>query len=237
MQSRPRFTKYLALVSLAVLGLPPSASVAGIIASSDFSANDDGWRISGDSTSSLPVYHATGGNPGGYIQAFDQVLGGVWFWDAPAKFLGNDSAAYGQTLTWDQRMRGDGPLFDDYDVVLHGAGLTLVFHTSSVPTDPAWASYSVLLSETAGWQIGSLGGPAPTQAQFLSVLSNLDTLDIRGEFITGPDNGDLDNVVLHGSSVPEPGSIALLGVGAFGLMWYGRRSRARGCARGPVSVA
>jgi hypothetical protein len=225
MQPRHRFASCLALISLAVFGLLPSRSSAGSIATSDFSVNDEGWRISGDATSAVPSYVPTGGNPGGFIQVFDQVLGDVWFWEAPAKFLGNVSGAYGQPLTFDLRMRGSGPLFSDSDIILAGGSLTLHFETSPVPTDVAWTSYSVLMMEAAGWKVGSLAGPAPTQAQFLSVISSLDRLGIRGEFITGPDNGDLDNVVLHG--VPEPRSLLLFGTGTLVMSCFGRHCKPR----------
>ena len=228
MRLRYGFTTCLALISFATLGLLPSPSVADVIAISEFSVNDENWRLSGDVTSAIPTRLATGGNPGGFIRGFDQTVGGVWFWDAPAPFLGNVSAAYNFALTFDLRMRGSGPLFTDSDVILDGAGLSLhIATTPPVPQDVAWTSYSVLLTETAGWQVGSLAGPAATQAQMLAVLSDLDRLRIRGEFITGPDNGDLDNVQLNGAAAvtPEPSGLTLVGLGALGLLGYRWRSR------------
>ena len=59
---------------------------------------------------------------------------------------------------------------------------------------------------------------ARRQAQFLSVLSDLTGLQIRGEFITGPDNGDLDNVTLGGASVPEPSTLTLAGLALLGIV-------------------
>ena len=195
-----------------------SSLKAEFIARSDFSVNDEGWRLIGDASTAVPTYVSTGGNPGGFVRGFDQVVGGVWSWLAPAKFLGNDSAAYGQPLTYDLRMRGSGPLFEDSDIVLTGAGLTLHFDTSPVPADVPWTSYSILLSESAGWKVGSLAGPLATQSQVLAVLSDLTSLRIRGEFITGSDNGDLDNVVLNATSVPEPNSLVLISLGLLGLL-------------------
>src|SRR5215469_14911226 len=148
-----------AILALAVMGTSTSPLQAGPIAKSDFSVDDEGWRLSGDATSALPAYVSTGGNPGGFVRGFDSVVGGVWFWQAPAKFLGDDAGAYGHSLTYDLRMRGSGPLFDDSDVILTGAGLSLHFDTSPVPADVPWTSYDVLLSETAGWRVGSLSGP------------------------------------------------------------------------------
>lgn len=214
------------LLALAVICSSASSLQANVIASSDFSVDDQGWRLVGDSTTAVPTYEATGGNPGGFVRGFDQVVGGVWFWQAPAKFLGNDSAAYGHTLTYDLRMRGSGPLFDDSDVILDGAGLSLHFDTSPVPADVPWTSYSVLLDETAGWRVGSLAGPLATQVQIQDVLSDVTGLRIRGEFIVGPDNGDLDNVVLNANStaVPEPSSLVLLmSLGISGCLSWRRK--------------
>ncbi len=58
----------------------------------------------------------------------------------------------------------------------------------------------MLLSATAGWKIGELNGTVPTESEFQSVLSNLTSLQIRGEYISGADTGDLDNVILNGNT-------------------------------------
>ena len=181
---------------------------------STFDVGDDGWRMIGDSTTSVPTFKTDGGN--GYINGTDQTVGGVWYWLAPTKFNG-DNSAY-QTLSFDLRMRGSGPLFESSDVILEGAGTSLHYDFAMVPANTSWTSYSVALNETAGWRFGSLSGAFATQAQILSVLGNTSSLRIRGEFITGSDNGDLDNVIM--AAVPEPETYAMMlaGLGLLGAV-------------------
>ena len=81
-----------------LIGSMSPVSVAGSIATSTFDTGIDGWGLSGDSTTTAPTFIATGGNPGGYIHGIDQVDGGTWYFVAPSKFLGDDTAAYGQDL-------------------------------------------------------------------------------------------------------------------------------------------
>lgn len=78
----------------------PAAS-AGLIASSTFDTDADGWTLSGDGINL--TWLATGGNPGGHIRGADDERGIGWHFDAPAKFLGDVSSAYGQLLTFDLR--------------------------------------------------------------------------------------------------------------------------------------
>lgn len=164
---------------------------------SGFSASADGWMISGDANSSSvkPDYNGTGGNPDGLISAKDEVTGGVWFFVAPAKYLGDNAAVAGKNLRFDLKVDATptNP-FDDVDVKLEGGGVTLVFDTPNNPVGDTWTSYVVPLKASAGWQVGSLTGTAATDADLTKVLGNTTALWIRGEFNTGPDTGMLDNV-------------------------------------------
>ena len=62
-------------------------------ASSAFEASADGWTITGDAQTSRiqPDFNTQGGNPNGLISAVDDVTGGVWYFQAPANFIGNAS--------------------------------------------------------------------------------------------------------------------------------------------------
>ena len=90
----------------------------------DTAAGLDGWTTLNDATNL--TYVASGGNPGGFAQATDRGLGTVWYWVAPAKFRGNQTAKYGGTLSFDLRQ---SPATNQFafadDVVLSGGGLSL----------------------------------------------------------------------------------------------------------------
>lgn len=136
-----------------------------------------------------------GGNTGGYAEAVDFSTGEVWYFVAPEAFLGNRQGFYGGELAFDLKQSSTASQFDDADIVLRGGGMTLVFDT---PVNPGvdWTGYSISLTDTAGWKVGSLGGAAATRADLLAVLGNLEALHIRGEFVSGLDTGGLDNVSL-----------------------------------------
>ncbi|MCX6250951.1 MAG: T9SS type A sorting domain-containing protein [Bacteroidetes bacterium] len=164
---------------------------------SKFDNNYEGWRVSGDAQggSGMPNYRSTGGNPGGHLSATDDVTGGTWYWQAPGKFLGNMSGAYGQLLKFDLKQSALTSQFDNYDVILQGLSFNLVYNTPNNP-DTSWTSYSIELDTISGWRIGDTAGTVPTHDQFTSVLSNLQNLYLRGEFIVGDDSGSIDNVIM-----------------------------------------
>jgi len=161
-----------------------------------FDADAEGWAVVGDaqSGSAQPDYSATGGNPGGYTSATDDAQGTFWYWQAPPKFLGDRTAAYGKLLTFDLKQSAADKQLDESDVVLVGGGLTLVFDTSNNPGID-WTNYSIPLQAGAGWKKDSLTGANASEAEIRLVLRSLTALRIRGEYREGPDTGGLDNVV------------------------------------------
>ncbi len=164
---------------------------------STFEKGGDWWGVVGDVQG--PIYASQDGNPpDGYIYAVDKVTGASWYWKAPAKFLGDKSAAYRKTLTFDLKQSAiDRQVVTKDDLIISGGGLTLWFDFSSPGT--YWTTYSVLLSEDAGWKKANTDQP-PTQAEMLKVLTTLSALQIRGEFRDGSDNGSLDNVQMEDST-------------------------------------
>ncbi len=83
--------------------------------------------------------------------------------------------------------------------MLKGPGGTFYYNTPYNP-GKTWTSYAVVLSETSGWTKSD--GSIPTQAEMKALLSNVDTLRIRGEYRSASDTGDIDNVVLEGVKTP-----------------------------------
>jgi hypothetical protein len=193
---------------------------AGILASSAFDATAESWTVVNNGASVIPDYHATGGNPGGYISDSDAASGPIWYFSAPAIFLGDQSAAYGGLLSFDFR-RTTGTVFNAADVVLTGSGATLVIDLATPAT--TFTHYPVSLVESAGWRVSTLAGAVPTQSQMIAVLSGLTALEIRGEHISGADTGSLDNVILDAGPAPEPFTFALVGLALCGIGCLRRR--------------
>lgn len=157
---------------------------------------DGGWQLTGDATTADAQVVSTGGNPGAYLEGVDIANGGIWYFDAPASFLGDQSAFAGGSLAYDLQQSPDGTLVRD-DIVLEGAGTTLIYRYDSVAdfpdVAPDWSEYDIPLDPSAGWTVGSSGGPAATATEIASVLGDLTALRIRGEFVSGNDTGGLDN--------------------------------------------
>jgi hypothetical protein len=163
-----------------------------------FSTDDEGWTVTGDAqgVSAKPVYQDSEGNPGGYISARDDVAGGVWYWSAPDKFLGNRSSSYGEKFTFELKQSSLENQFDADDLILVGKEMQLVFNTLQNP-ELTWTRYTVILDEEAGWRYNDADGAMVNKDDLIKVLSNLVTLKIRGEYVTGEDTGGLDNVILY----------------------------------------
>jgi hypothetical protein len=159
----------------------------------DFTTSADGWGISGDTGAVDPVFHPSGGNPGGYISHVDEAVGETWYFRAPESVLRQLAAAENGTLSYSLKQSSDDTGFLEDDVIIVGpAGrLSVRFRTSP---GTRWTAFSVKLTADAGWRWN--WNARATQEQIHSVLANPTSLEIRGEYYTGPDEGALDHVVL-----------------------------------------
>jgi len=205
----------IALFALALLVPSSRAHATGIL--SDFDLGHEDWQEVGNGANNTLTWDATGGNPdtGGRITTEDADGTDAVFFSAPAKFLGDQSAMYGGSFSFD--------LFSESPLVTHGpdivefigGGETPLTLTFDVPTLPGqdWFHHPIPLLASAGWE---LGASSASEADLQAVLQDLQAIHIPADWLvgTGPsDRTRLDNVML----VPEPTTALLLGLGLVGL--------------------
>jgi hypothetical protein len=159
----------------------------------EFTESAQGWTISGDTETAEPIFSASGGHPGGCITGVDEALGETWYFRAPAAVLRRLPEAVNGALSYSLKQSGTIISLIDDDVVIVAAAGRLSYRFRTAPgTD--WTDFSVRLSESEGWTWN--WNRRATQAQIDSVLAAPTRLEIRGEYVTGPDEGSLDNVLL-----------------------------------------
>ena len=161
----------------------------------DFTESAQGWQIAGDSGNVDPIFTAAGGHPGGCITGVDEALGETWYFHAPTTVLRQLPAAINGTISFSLKQSGSQVSLNDDDVVIVGPAGRLSYRFQTAP-GTEWTDFSVRLSESAGWTWN--WNRRATQTQIDSVLASPTRLDIRGEYVTGPDEGSLDNFVLTG---------------------------------------
>jgi len=182
---------------------------------STFESGDEGWTavdLGGDyrdtyTTEANPDCVA---GPANVLRICDPDAG-QWMFSAPNKFLGNKAAylnGYIQFSTRDNSVDDAWQIdLDPYpDVVLLGTNIAVVRMGATPPVNQ-WTTYRYDLNESGQW--AWVDGEAPmtdlpkaTNEQIGRVLQNLTGILIRGEVITGDDQGWLANVILGGSGRP-----------------------------------
>lgn len=221
------------LAGVFLLAGSPAAQGAAL---STFAANSEGWTtlrfadtgfpdFNSIGGTDAPIHSAAGGNPGGRISIQDPTAGWQYF-SAPAAFLGDQSGALGQNLTFDMirldanfiaALAPQGPLV----AATNGTTVLVYSGAFSVPVTSGWTNYSVALS-AGNWRVNTPLGAVATAGQLSAVFGNLTGLYLDADFFAGaaaagqgvPETIGLDNVNLPGStsSVPEPSSLALVGL-------------------------
>lgn len=173
-----------------------SACGPGAYAGSAFEGDAEGWSLSNNGELTTPTLMREGGNPGGHLCGRDEGDGDIWYFVAPRKFLGDARGTFGKRLTFDLKQ---GNIFNQIrgrDVVLNGGGLAITWNLR-FPPGMDWTPYSVTLDTTSPWFIDEPTGAAPlaTEAEIRTVLSDVRSVRIRGEFYDGlDDTACLDNV-------------------------------------------
>jgi gliding motility-associated-like protein len=173
---------------------------------STFSSNADNWTTPNDADGIIG-YTATGGNPGGFVFGSPFVInlgaGSLYVpfnFVAPGTYLGNRSAYYNGTLRYDIQLSTAGTPNQHPEVTIaSNAGITLYYFptASNQPVSaPGWSTFSVILNNALGfWKTtNSATGPAATEAQILSILTDLASLQIRGLYRDANATSRLDNV-------------------------------------------
>lgn len=183
--------RFLAVAGLALCACGPASH-----ASSTFEGDKEGWALSNNGGQTDPTLERTGGNPAGMLCGRDQGDGDIWYFVAPRKYLGNASAVYGKRLTFDLQQ---GNIFNQIrgrDVVLNGGGISIVWNLRFAPGRD-WTPYSVRLDDKSDWLIDEPNGngPAATEADVRTVLGDVTSVRIRGEYYDGlDDTACIDNV-------------------------------------------
>ena len=185
--------RVLSLVALACAVAGAQTRLGPTLVSHDFTTSAQGWSISGDSRTAPPVFNASGGQPGGCITGVDEALGETWYFHAPIAVVQQLPSALNGTMSFSFKQSGTAVSLIDDDIVITGPAGRLSYR---FPTGPGtvWRDYSVRLSVSEGWT-WNWNAPA-TEAQLKSVLAGATRLEIRGEYVTGDDEGSLDNFVL-----------------------------------------
>ena len=189
---------------------------------SDFSAGVDGWqKYSGGDSGTTVSWTSTGGNGGGGGLILNDAAQGINdYFDAPAKFLGNQAGFLGGSLSFDLEVSqlpldNTGAPNNDYpDAVvltanIAGNTVAIAHRLALAPVTTGFTSYAISLTDTSGWYVaGGLYSNTISPGQMQSVLSNLTDLRILADWHNGVENDALDNVQI--AAVPEPSTLSLL---------------------------
>ncbi len=167
------------------------APAGSVLVSHEFTESAQGWQVAGDTGTVAPAFTAGGG---GYITGNDEAIGETWYFRAPMSVLRQLPAAVNGTISFTLKQSGSQVSLIDDDVVIVGPAGRLSYRFQTAPgTD--WTDFSVRLLESEGWAWN--WNRRATQAQIDSVLAAPTGLDIRGEYVTGQDEGSLGRFVLR----------------------------------------
>jgi hypothetical protein len=195
MKKVPRIVWLLCALAPAAYLVIAQTQAGPVLVKHDFTESAEGWQVAGDAGTGDPIFSASGGHPGGSIAGTDEALGETWYFRAPASVLRQLPSAVNGTISFSLKQSGEQVSRLEDDVVIVGAAGRLSYRFTTAP-GTEWTDCFVRLSEDDGWTFN--WNKRATQAQIESVLAAPTGLDIRGEYVTGDDEGSLDNFVLRG---------------------------------------
>jgi Laminin B (Domain IV) len=188
------------LKTIAALLVSASGAFAQSNIQSTFDTNPEGWLVAGYSYAAqtagpiggiTPTHDPLNGQPAGSIRMGDQF--GETCVVAPAQFLGDLTTSFDGEFSYDIFLRfTDGV---DYPAVILVGATDSLYNVRPTPPLDQWHHVSVPFA-TSEWRINSWRGTVATQSQLLAVLSNVQAILINTEWKTGPDDTNIDNVML-----------------------------------------
>ena len=186
---------FLLVIALAGCSGIAQTQTGSVLVSHHFIESAQGWQIAGDTGTVSPRFTASGGHPDGCITGVDEQIGETWYFRAPMSVLRQLPSAVNGSISFSLKQSASQVSMIDDDVVIVGPAGRLSYRFQAAP-GTEWTDFSVRLLESEGWTWN--WNRRATQAQIDSVLAAPTGLDIRGEYVTGEDEGSLDNFVLKG---------------------------------------
>ncbi|MFT3879885.1 MAG: autotransporter-associated beta strand repeat-containing protein [Gemmatales bacterium] len=191
-------------------------------------------NISGSGTGTGNVVVSSGATLGGTgtISGDVYVNGGtIAPGNSPGRLTVNGTVNFSSSSTFNVEINGGTTAGTDYDQLrvgaggslnLNGATLTATLGFTPVGTEKIFITDDLFAGNLTGTFNGYAEGSSITIGAYTGTISYL------GDFSTLNTFGGNDIVIFNlGVSIPEPGTIALLGLtGFFGLQWYLRRKPA-----------
>lgn len=113
------------------------------------------------------------------------------------------------TIQWDQTRSGTGPATFDLEYSLDGVNFLTLVNDYDVP-QITWSSGSYNAAST----YGPIAVPAAADDQ-AAIYFRL-TAQVAGSSTAGTNR--VDDIIISGTLIPEPGSLLLLGIGALGFI-------------------
>ena len=157
-----------------------------------------------------------GGNPGGYVTAFDNAPGGGTFGiEAPAFYL--DILDEIDAIQWDERFLQKADLVQSTQVILTGDDGTRYRNVIGPGPVGVWRTRVANFNDPMDWQL--INGTATYQQVLASATAIQIAMDVTTD--SASPESDVDNVMF----IPEPATLVLLATGIVFRRKRGRTSR------------
>jgi hypothetical protein len=161
-----------------------SSPVAGQV-STTFDADLDGWLVTGDNSTQ---WQATGGNPDGCLDVNDLATGQLNWAIAPSRYHGDwTGATTADSISVDYLLdRLSGSFLSNPTFILSGPG-GRAESAEITPPELVWTTSTVTLDPNE-WTV--------TSGDWASLMANVTSVRVGGEFVNGSEELLIDNVVL-----------------------------------------